>query len=122
MIAGAFLAALLQTMVSRQTFVAAIAGTPALAVVLMMGLAVCLNLCSEADAFVAASFRFTVVPLSAQMAFMVLGPMLDIKLILMYLPVFRKRAIITLALTTVVLVFVSMMVFQFAARALRVQI
>ncbi|HUU97016.1 MAG TPA: permease [Phycisphaerae bacterium] len=110
MIIGAFLAALLQTLVARQTFVAAIAGTPALAVLLMMGLAVSLNLCSEADAFVAASFRATVVPLSAQMAFMVLGPMLDIKLLLMYLPVFRRRAIVMLAAATTILVFVSMVI------------
>ena len=110
MIIGAFLAALLQTLVARQTFVAAIGGAPALSVVLMMALAVSLNLCSEADAFVAASFRATVVPLSAQMAFMVLGPMLDIKLLLMYLPVFRRRAIITLAGATILLVFVSMVI------------
>jgi len=108
MIIGAFLAALLQTLVARQTFVAAIAGAPALSVLLMMVLAVSLNLCSEADAFVAASFRATVVPLSAQMAFMVLGPMLDIKLLLMYLPVFRRRAIIMLSGMTVILVFVIM--------------
>ena len=50
------------------------------------------NLCSEADAFVASSFR-SLVPFSGQLAFMVLGPMLDVKLVLMYLGVFKRRAI-----------------------------
>jgi uncharacterized membrane protein YraQ (UPF0718 family) len=69
-----------------------------------------LNLCSEADAFVAASFRSTSVPLPAQMAFMVLGPMLDIKLILMYFNVFRLRAIVTLAALVFLLVFLSLVI------------
>jgi hypothetical protein len=50
------------------------------------------------------------VPLSAQMAFMVLGPMLDIKLILMYLKVFRAPAIAVLASLTFITVFFSMVV------------
>ena len=68
-------------------------------------MAVLLNLCSEADAFVAASFRSSLVPLSAQLAFMVLGPMLDIKLIAMYLKVFRRRAIAALVVLTFTAVF-----------------
>ena len=73
--------------------------------------AVALNLCSEADAFVAASFQFTV-PFSGQMAFMVLGPMLDLKLLFMYLGLFQKRAIVALSGMTVVAVFGAMMVLQ----------
>jgi uncharacterized membrane protein YraQ (UPF0718 family) len=94
LIVGAFVAAAAQTFVSRQVFLE-LAGTPVAAILVFMALAVALNLCSEADAFVAASFR-TSVPLSAQMAFMVLGPMLDVKLVVMYLGVFRKQAILVL--------------------------
>jgi uncharacterized membrane protein YraQ (UPF0718 family) len=65
-----------------------------LAIVLMMVLAVVLCLCSEADAFVAASF-VTLRP-SAKVAFLVLGPMLDFKLYLMYTRVFRPRLIWTI--------------------------
>jgi hypothetical protein len=65
-----------------------------LAILLMMGLAVALCLCSEADAFVAASF-VTLRP-SAKVAFLVLGPMLDFKLYLMYTRVFRPRLIWTI--------------------------
>jgi len=74
----------------------------------MMILAFLLSLCSEADAFVAASFRSTLMPVSAQLAFMVLGPMLDIKLLLMYVRVFHKRFIIALAGLTSFLVFLVM--------------
>jgi uncharacterized membrane protein YraQ (UPF0718 family) len=65
-----------------------------LAIVLMMVLAVVLCLCSEADAFVAASF-VTLRP-SAKVAFLVLGPMLDFKLYMMYTRVFRPRLIWTI--------------------------
>ena len=49
---------------------------------IMMGLAILLCICSEADAFVAASF--TNMPAASKLAFLVLGPMLDLKLYLMY--------------------------------------
>ena len=108
LVIGAFIAALLQTLIPRQIFAAALS-TPALSILFMMIMAVVLNLCSEADAFVAASFRSSLVPLSAQLAFMILGPMLDIKLILMYLKVFRIRAIAALTIFTFVAVFLSML-------------
>jgi uncharacterized membrane protein YraQ (UPF0718 family) len=74
------------------------------AIGLMMGLAIILSLCSEADAFVAASFA-TLRP-SAKLAFLVLGPMMDCKLYLMYTRIFRPRLIWTIILTMAVQVFV----------------
>jgi uncharacterized membrane protein YraQ (UPF0718 family) len=105
LVIGAFIAALLQTVVPRHVF-AALADTPNLSILAMMGMAVTLNLCSEADAFVAAAFR-VLLPASAQMAFMVLGPMLDIKLVAMTLGVFRKRAVAVLAGLTFITVFAA---------------
>ena len=96
LIIGAFIAAALQTLVPRQIFIPVMT-RPVTAIIAMMLLAVTLNLCSEADAFVSASLQPMGVPFSAQLAFMVLGPMLDIKLILMYLTVFSKKMIITLS-------------------------
>ena len=110
LVIGAFVAATIQTTVDRSAF-HFFAGSPSLSILMMMALAVALNLCSEADAFVAASFQFTM-PLSGQMAFMVLGPMLDLKLLFMYLGLFRKRAIVALGGMTVVAVFVAMMALQ----------
>jgi hypothetical protein len=78
----------------------------------MMFLAFALNLCSEADAFIAASFM-GIITLTGQMAFMVLGPMLDIKLLLMYRSVFNSKFIVALASVVVVLVFTVMMVMQY---------
>jgi uncharacterized membrane protein YraQ (UPF0718 family) len=105
LIIGAFIAALLRTVVSMETF-HSIASQPWLAILVMMVMAVALNLCSEADAFIAACFR-NVLPGTSQLAFLVLGPMLDIKLILMYTTLFKRRAIILLPILLFVLVFAS---------------
>ena len=70
---------------------------------LIVALAILLCLCSEADAFVAASF-ITVRP-AAKLAFLTLGPMLDFKLYFMYTRVFRPRLIWTIICSVVVQVF-----------------
>jgi uncharacterized protein len=108
---GAFVASISQTVISRQTFLM-VSHTPAVAIAIMMGLAVVLNLCSGADAFVAASFR-SVLPLSAQMGFMVLGPMLDLKLSAMYLSFIRKRTFIVLVVLMYSFVFVLMILWHY---------
>lgn len=99
LVIGAFVAAMAQTFVDRSLLLG-LADMPLLSVLLMTGLAVALNLCSEADAFIAASFR-GLLPLPAQMAFLLTGPMFDLKLLLMYQVIFRKRTI--LALSTLIL-------------------
>lgn len=102
LVIGAFIAALSQSFIAREGIVAWMTH-PLISIFLMMVMALLLNLCSESDAFIAAAFRGTSIPLSAQMAFMILGPMLDLKLIVMYLGVFRTRFILFL----VPLVFIS---------------
>src|SRR5438067_5955056 len=77
---------------------------PVASIVVMMGLAIVLCLCSEADAFVAASF-ISVRPAS-KLAFLVLGPMLDFKLYMMYTRVFRPRLIWTIIISVVIQVFI----------------
>ena len=62
---------------------------------LMMVLAFVLSLCSTSDAFIAANFP---VPLSAKLSFLVFGPMMDVKLVFMYLSVFRKKFVVGMAL------------------------
>jgi uncharacterized membrane protein YraQ (UPF0718 family) len=105
---GAFLAGLIQMAISRGEL-AALTDAQAPSILIMMLLAMALNLCSEADAFVAASFK-TMLSYTAQMAFLVLGPMLDTKLIMMYFGIFRKRLILTLSGLTFSLVFLVMLV------------
>ncbi|MBA3728333.1 MAG: permease [Actinobacteria bacterium] len=87
LVIGAAAAALLQTFVP-QSIIGSVADTPVLALVAMMGLAFVLSLCSESDAFVAASFvQFGV---GAQLAFLVFGPMVDTKLGILYSATFSK--------------------------------
>ena len=74
----------------------------------MMGLAILMCLCSEADAFVAASF--TEMTTAPKLAFLVLGPMLDLKLLLMYTRVFRPRLILIIVACVVIQVFVYCMI------------
>jgi hypothetical protein len=101
LVLGAAIAAVINSGFSRSS-IAAWADNPLLAVPGMMGLAVVLNLCSEADAFVAASFN--AFPLAAKLAFLVLGPMVDVKLILIYMAVFRPRAALAILGLVVLLV------------------
>ncbi len=100
LILGAFLAALIQTQVSRDLLVEVGSGRLS-SVLVMMVLAYGMSICSEADAFVAASFSGTFRPASL-LAFMLYGPMTDIKNTLMMLACFRGRfTLLWLALVTV---------------------
>jgi uncharacterized membrane protein YraQ (UPF0718 family) len=101
---GALMAGAVRLVVSNEDIGNWSAGRPALSIVIMMVFAVVVTLCSEADAFVAASF--TTLRPAAKLAFMVLGPMLDLKLIFMYMRVFRRRLIWTIITAVVLQVFV----------------
>ena len=104
LILGALIASVTRQLISQDTVAKVSHQFPGLAIILMMGLAVVLCLCSEADAFVAASF-VTMRP-AAKLAFLTLGPMLDFKLYFMYTRVFRPRLIWTIFLSVIVQVFV----------------
>lgn len=93
LVIGAFLASVVQTLNVVQS-APALGENPLLAIPAMMGLAILLCLCSEADAFVAANL--IKIPLGGKIAFLVLGPMLDLKLFFMYTRVFRQRLIWTI--------------------------
>jgi uncharacterized protein len=87
LVVGAAVAGLLQTFVP-QDVIGSVATTPILNIVAMMALAGVLSLCSESDAFVAASFvQFGV---GAQLAFLVFGPMVDTKLGFLYAGTFSR--------------------------------
>ncbi len=87
LIAGAAIAAAVQTFVP-QSIIDGVASLPVLSLVAMMGLAFVMSLCSESDAFVAASF--TAFGPAAQLAFLVFGPMVDLKLGALYLGTFER--------------------------------
>jgi len=95
---GATVSAAIQT-VLPQTFVSHVASLPVVSLLAMMGLAFVLSLCSESDAFVAASF--TQFGPSAQLAFLVSGPMLDMKLAALYAGTYSKGFLRTVVFAVV---------------------
>ena len=102
---GAMAAATFNVAVPR-TVLDVFSGSAWLSVVFLAGLAVVLAVCSEADAFVAASLTgFSPV---ARLAFMVVGPMVDLKLIALQAGTFgRAFAVRFSSATAVVAVLVS---------------
>lgn len=69
-----------------------IGGNALTAILVMMLLAFILSLCSEADAFIGASLSsFGTAPV---LAFLLIGPMVDIKNLMMMLNSFKKRFIV----------------------------
>ena len=99
---GAAVATLFNTSVNQQVIMP-LAEDRLLAVGSMMALASLLSLCSTSDAFVAATF--TAFPSASKLAFLVFGPVVDLKLIFIYGLVFRKRFIVFLVAGLFLLVF-----------------
>ncbi|CAL9520891.1 Putative two-component membrane permease complex subunit SMU_747c [Streptomyces sp. enrichment culture] len=104
LVLGAMAAATLKAVVPAH-WLALAAGHPVLSVLALAVLAVLLSICSEADAFVAASL--TQFSLTARLTFLVVGPMVDLKLFAMQAGTFGRAfalrfAPATLALAVVV--------------------
>lgn len=105
LIMGAFIAAFVQTYVSTKSLLSLGDGEIA-SILVMMGLAYFLSLCSEADAFIASSFR-NVFSMSSILAFLVYGPMIDLKNTIMLLSVFKARFVFVLLSIITIVVFIS---------------
>jgi len=71
--------------------------------VFMIGLSFVLSLCSTSDAFVAAT-SFERIGRVPKMAFLVFGPMMDVKLIFLYQTLMKTKAVLILAFGLFVLV------------------
>ncbi|MBK9211167.1 MAG: permease [Anaerolineales bacterium] len=91
LILGAMLAAALQTFIAQSSLLS-IGSGPVLSVLVMLGLAILLSICSTVDAFVALGFMGTF-SFGSVLSFLVFGPMVDIKSIIMYSQVFRRRSV-----------------------------
>ncbi|WP_425550702.1 permease [Actinoallomurus liliacearum] len=88
LVAGAAIAATLNVTVPS-AWTAAVASAPWLSVGVLATLAVVMSICSEADAFVATSL--TQFSATAKLAFLVVGPMVDLKLIALQAGTFGPR-------------------------------
>lgn len=96
LVIGALLAALMQTFVPQPALLAVGRG-PILSVLVLLFLAVLLSICSTVDAFIALAFVGVFSP-GAILAFLVFGPMVDIKSTLMYLRIFKRKTTALLVL------------------------
>jgi uncharacterized membrane protein YraQ (UPF0718 family) len=96
LVIGSALAAGMQTIVP-QSLLLSIGSGPVISVLVMILLAAVLSICSTVDAFIALGFAGSFSPGSI-MAFLVFGPMVDIKSTLMYTNVFRIKAVVYLIL------------------------
>jgi uncharacterized membrane protein YraQ (UPF0718 family) len=106
---GAGLSALVQSAVPESTL-SAVGGAPVLSSLSLMFVAFVLSLCSEADAFIAASF--TSFSLGAQLAFLVFGPLADLKLSVLYGATFKRWFLLRLLAATVPLIVIGSLVFE----------
>ncbi len=105
---GAFITSVIQTFVPRASL-AAIGANPVPAILIMLAAAVLMSVCSTSNAFIARSFSYSF-PLYAVMCYMVMGPMLDLKNLLMLSSGFKKRFLAELVF---VLIAIAILVFLF---------
>lgn len=117
---GAVLSSISRQFLDAKTISELSTGYPILSILAMMGAAVLMCLCSEADAFVAASYK-TMHP-AAKLSFLVLGPMLDLKLLMLFTRVFRAKLIWTLVVSLVVQVLIYTTAVYFIWQAVKLPI
>ncbi len=91
LILGSAIVAVIQVAVPREVITDLARGT-ILPILVMLAMAVIVSVCSTVDAFFALSFS-SIFPSSALLAFLVFGPMVDLKGIGLMLSVFRPRAV-----------------------------
>ncbi|GAB6169361.1 permease [Clostridium carnis] len=94
LILGAFISTIFQLTISKQSILS-IGENNIASILVMMLLAFTLSICSEADAFIASTFlnQFTT---GSIVAFLILGPMIDIKNALMLFGSFKRKLVIRL--------------------------
>ncbi len=105
LVIGALLAAFMQTLLP-QSWLLALGQGPVLSVAVMALLAVLLSICSTVDSFIALAFT-GVFSSGSILAFLVYGPMVDIKSTLMYLRVFNRRTVLVLVLLPLLMTLTS---------------
>ena len=91
LVLGCLIAALVQTWLPR-SWLLAVGGAPTGSILALMLLAVVVSVCSSVDAFLALGFAAQVTP-GALLAFLLLGPVVDLKLFGLFTVLMRPRAI-----------------------------
>ena len=99
LVIGSALAGAVQVLVPRETLLA-IGSDPMLSLVAMISLAMVVAICSNVDAFFALSFASTFTPGSI-VAFLLVGPLVDVKMLALLRTTFRTRVLVVLVVVVV---------------------
>lgn len=103
LILGAFMTSLIQILIPKEVFVQ-LGIQKELSLIVMMSMAFLFSACSTSDAFIARSFTNNF-SMGSIMGFLVFGPMMDVKNLLMLLANFRRSFVIKLSLLILILNF-----------------
>ncbi|AEY67877.1 permease [Clostridium sp. BNL1100] len=109
-VVGAFVTSLLQTFLSRE-LLSTTGISRYLELLVMLGAAVFMSVCSTSNAFIARGFSYSF-PMYSVVCYMVMGPMLDLKNIMMLLAGFKKRFLVELV---TILIVIAVFIFSIAA-------
>ncbi|EPR12289.1 permease [Ruminiclostridium papyrosolvens] len=109
-VVGAFVTSLIQMFLSRELF-SATGISRYVELLVMLGAAVFMSVCSTSNAFIARGFSYSF-PMYGVVCYMVMGPMLDLKNIMMLSAGFKKRFLIELIL---ILIVIAVFIFSIAA-------
>lgn len=104
LVLGCAIAALVQSLLPRQ-WLLAVGGAPTLSILALMALSLVVSVCSSVDAFLALGFAAQVTP-GALLAFLLLGPVIDLKLIGLLGLLFRPKGLLVTATGASLLVLV----------------
>jgi len=106
LVLGCAIAAMVQTLLPR-SWLLAVGDAPTLSILSLMLLAVVVSVCSSVDAFLALAFASHVTP-GALLAFLLLGPVIDLKSLSLFGLVLRPRALgLTVAGTALVVLLIG---------------
>ncbi len=107
MVLGGAIAALTQVFIPREVILE-LATNPSMAVLSLMLLAFVVSICSNVDSFFALAYA-PLFPLPALLGFLIWGPMMDIKALVMLRTTFTVKAIILMALVSGLLTYIFAM-------------
>lgn len=103
LVIGSAIAGAVQVLIPRDVLLA-IGSDPALSIVAMILLAMVVSICSNVDAFFALSFASTFTPGSI-VAFLVVGPLVDVKMLALLRTTFTTRTLVGMTVTVVLFAF-----------------
>ncbi|MFB8386326.1 permease [Microbacterium sp. NPDC055910] len=103
LVIGSALAGAVQVLIPREALLA-IGSNPALSIVAMIALAMVVSICSNVDAFFALSFASTFTPGSI-IAFLLVGPLVDVKMLALLRTTFTTRALAGIVVIVVLAAF-----------------